>query len=36
MKGKPHGKGKLKIKGKTYDCEFKYGKLKYLYNGLSY
>ena len=27
MKGKPHGKGKLNIKGKIYDCEFKYGKL---------
>ena len=25
--GKPHGKGKLIIKGKSYDCEFKYGKL---------
>ena len=27
QKGKPHGKGKLIIKGKSYDCEFKYGKL---------
>ena len=27
QKGKPHGKGKLIIKGKYYDCEFKYGKL---------
>ena len=27
MKGKPHGKGTINIKGKTYDCEFKYGKL---------
>ena len=27
MKSKPHGKGKLNIKGKIYDCEFKYGKL---------
>ena len=25
--GKPHGKGKINIKGKIYDCEFKYGKL---------
>ena len=27
MNGKPHGKGKIQVKGKTYDCEFKYGKL---------
>ena len=27
VKGKPHGKGKINIKGKIYDCEFKYGKL---------
>ena len=27
LKGKPHGKGTLNVKGKIYNCEFKYGKL---------